>query len=542
MSVRIGFLGGLGNIGRNCASIEVDGKIALLDCGIMFPEEDMLGVDLVLPDFSSVLARPEDIACVILTHGHEDHVGSLGYFLREANVPVYGSELCLALARNRVEEAGLEPDMRVIAPNVWVEHGPFKFTFVRVAHSVPHATGVVLDTPEGVIVHTGDYKLDPTPIDGQPTDLMTFAGFGRQGVRLLLADSTNAERPGFVESEVSVGKEIKNLVAQAEGRVILACFASHLHRVQQIVDAVVASGRKFTFLGRSMVRNTEIARDLGILDYPDDQLVSIEQLAELSPEDTAVICTGSQGEPFAALSLMASGQHRNISLDPGDTVVISATPIPGNETNVSRVINKLIAAEATVFHGHNAHVHVSGHAAQDEIKTFINVIQPEAFIPVHGERRHLYANAGIAREVGVKTVEVCTDGDVAVLEDGEMRVERGAVPAGYVYLDGIDIGDVEGVLRDRRHLADDGVVIVTVGVDMSNGEIVIGPEVDSHGVRDEAESLHKGVVEAVIASVGNLDWPADLDTVRRRVRNTASRSVKSQINSRPVVIPVIIEV
>jgi len=542
MSVRIGFLGGLGEIGRNCASIEIGGKIALLDCGIMFPEEDMLGVDLVLPDFTSVLDRREDVSCVILTHGHEDHVGSLAYFLREVNVPVYGSELCVALARNRVEEVGIEPDMRAIPTNEWVEERPFRFTFVRVAHSVPHATGIVLDTPEGLIVHTGDYKLDPTPIDGEPTDLQTFAGFGRQGVRMLLADSTNAERPGFVESEASVGQEISDLVARADGRVILACFASHIHRVQQVLNAVVESGRKFTFLGRSMVRNTEIARELGVLDYPEEDLVSIDELAELPPGDTAVICTGSQGEPYAALSLMASGQHRNVTLGSGDTVIISATPIPGNETKVSRVINNLVGRGAHIFHSGNAHIHVSGHAAQDEIKTFVNVVQPQAFIPVHGERRHLYANAKLAEEVGVPEVEVCADGDVAVLEDGGIRIERSAIPAGYVYLDGVDISDVEDVIRDRRHLADDGVLIVTLGIDISTGEIVIGPDVDSHGVRDEAEELHSGVAKAVVTAVGNLEWPADLDAVRRRVRNTASRSVKRQMNSRPVVIPVIIEV
>ena len=542
MSVRISFLGGLGEIGRNCAAIEIDGKIALLDCGIMFPEEDMLGVDLVLPDFSSVLERADDVACVILTHGHEDHVGSLAYFLREVNVPVYGSELCVTLARNRVEEVGVEPDMRAVDTNEWIEEGPFRFTFVRVAHSVPHATGVVLDTPDGTIVHSGDYKLDPTPIDGEPTDLLTFAGFGRQGVQLLLADSTNAERSGFVESESSVGAEIENLVSRADGRVILACFASHLHRVQQVIDAVVASNRRFAFLGRSMIRNSEIARELGILDYPEEHLLEIGALAELPAAETAVICTGSQGEPYAALSLMASGQHRNIKLQPEDTVIISATPIPGNETKVSRVINNLVAAGAEVFHGGNAHVHVSGHAAQDEIKTFLNVIQPRSFVPVHGERRHLHANAKIAEEVGVEHVEVCVDGDIAVLEDGRLSIERAAVPAGYVYLDGVDIGDVEDVLRDRRHLADDGVLIVTVGVDISNGEIVIGPDVDSHGVRDDAESLHATVAGVVVDAMANLDWPADLDTIRRRVRNTASRSVKKQMNSRPVVIPVIIEV
>jgi ribonuclease J len=359
---------------------------------------------------------------------------------------------------------------------------------------------------------------------------------------LLLGDSTNAERPGFVESEASVGREIRELVSRAEGRVILACFASHIHRVQQVVDAVVASGRRFTFLGRSMVRNTEIAKNLGILDFADEGEVDIAELAELDPAETAVICTGSQGEPFAALSLMASGQHRHVTLDPGDTVIISATPIPGNEIKVSRVINKLVGSGADVFHGRNAHVHVSGHAAQDEIRTFMNVVQPQAFVPVHGERRHLFANAKLAREVGIDEVEVCVDGDVVVLEDGDLRVERSAIPAGYVYLDGIDIGDVEDVLRDRRHLADDGVLIVTLGVDIATGEIVIGPDVDSHGVRDDAEAIHKFVAEAVVSAVGSLDWPADLDTVRRRVRNTASRSVKKQLNSRPVVIPVIIEV
>ena len=542
MSVRLSFLGGLGEIGRNCAVLEIDGRLALLDCGIMFPEEDMLGVDLVLPDFSSVLDRADDLACVVLTHGHEDHVGSLAYLLKEVNVPVYGSELAVAFASNRVEEVGVDPDLRPVPTNEWVEDGPFRFTFVRVAHSVPQATGVVFDTPEGMVVHSGDYKLDPTPIDREPTDLATFAGFGRQGVRLLLADSTNAERPGFVASESTVGRELRDLVGQAQGRVILACFASHIHRVQQVLDAVVSTGRKFAFLGRSMVRNTEIARDLGILEYPVANQLEIDELAELEPEQTAVVCTGSQGEPFAALSLMASGQHRNITLDPGDTVIISATPIPGNETKVSRVINNLVASGADVYHGGNAHVHVSGHAAQDEIKTFLNVLRPQAFVPVHGERRHLYANAKLAREVGVEEIEVCVDGDVVVLDDGGLRVERAAIPAGYVYLDGIDIGDVEDVLRDRRHLADDGVLIVTLGVDISNGELVIGPDVDSHGVRDDATAIHEVVAEAVIAGVGNLDWPADLDTVRRRVRNTASRSVKKQINSRPVVIPVVIEV
>jgi ribonuclease J len=291
-----------------------------------------------------------------------------------------------------------------------------------------------------------------------------------------------------------------------------------------------------------MLRNTEIARDLGLLDYPNEGLLAVDDLADLDPADTAIICTGSQGEPFAALSLMASGQHRQIKLAAGDTVIISATPIPGNETKVSRVINNLIGTGADVYHGRNTHVHVSGHAAQEEIKTFLNVVQPQAFVPVHGERRHLYANGKLARQIGVGEVEVCVDGDVVVLEDGELRVERSAIAAGYVYLDGVDIGDVEDVLRDRRHLADDGVLIVTVGVDMGTGDLVIGPDVDSHGVRDDAEMIHKFVAEAVASAIAGLEFPADLDTVRRRVRNTASRAVKKQLNSRPVVIPVVIEV
>ena len=422
MTVRVGFLGGLGEIGRNCALVDVAGDLALLDCGLMFPEVDMLGVDLVLPDFSSVIERRDDVRCVILTHGHEDHIGSLAYFLREVNVPVYGSALTIALAGSRVEEMGIDADLRAVEPLEWVEEGSIKFALVHVAHSVPQATGVVFETPEGTIVHSGDFKLDPTPIDGKPTDLATFAGFGRRGVRLLLGDSTNAEVPGFVPSEVTVGKPLAEFVARADGRVILACFASHVHRVQQAINAVAASGRKLAFLGRSMLRVTAIAAELDALDIPKNLVVSLDELAELPPEQTAIICTGSQGEPFAALSLMASGNHRSITLEPTDTVILSATPIPGNETAVSRVINNLSRLGVPVHHGRNAPVHVSGHAARDEVRTFINVIKPSAFVPVHGEYRHMRANADLAREVGVPEVEICQDGDMLVLRNGKLSI------------------------------------------------------------------------------------------------------------------------
>ena len=542
MTVRVGFLGGLGEIGRNCALVDVAGDLALLDCGLMFPEVDMLGVDLVLPDFSSVIERRDDVRCVILTHGHEDHIGSLAYFLREVNVPVYGSALTIALAGSRVEEMGIDADLRAVEPLEWVEEGSIKFALVHVAHSVPQATGVVFETPEGTIVHSGDFKLDPTPMDGKPTDLATFAGFGRRGVRLLLGDSTNAEVPGFVPSEATVGKPLAEFVARADGRVILACFASHVHRVQQAINAVAASGRKLAFLGRSMLRVTAIAAELDALDIPKNLVVSLDELAELPPEQTAIICTGSQGEPFAALSLMASGNHRSITLEPTDTVILSATPIPGNETAVSRVINNLSRLGVTVHHGRNAPVHVSGHAARDEVRTFINVIKPSAFVPVHGEYRHMRANADLAREVGVPEVEICQDGDMLVLRNGKLSIERGALPAGYVYLDGSGIGDVEEVLRDRRHLADDGVLIVAVGYEISSGDIVFGPDVYSHGVSDEPDALHAAVAERVIQTLAGLDVPSDLDTVRRKVRTAGGRAVKKALNRRPVVFPVLIEV
>lgn len=542
MTVSVGFLGGLGEVGRNCAVVEIDGALALIDCGLMFPDDDMLGVDLVLPDLSSIIERADDLACVILTHGHEDHIGALSYLLREVNVPVYGRPLAVEFARPRLEDNGIEPDLRAVKPLEWVDHGPFRFSFIHVAHSVPEAAAVVFKTPEGVIVHSGDFKLDPTPIDGRPTDLAALAGFGRSGVRLLLGDSTNAERPGHVASESTVGKALGEIISQAEGRVIVACFASHIHRVQQVIDAIVSSGRRFSFLGRSMLRNTAIARDLGLLDYPEKLLVDIDELSKLAPEDTAVVCTGSQGEPYAALSLMAAGDHRRITLVDGDTVIISATPIAGNETKVSRVVNNLLRAGVDVLHGRNASVHVSGHAAQEELKLFLNVVRPEAFVPVHGEYRHLTAHAAIARTLGVPDVIVCEDGDRIVLEGGELSVERGVLPSGYVYLDGSGLGDIGDVLRDRRHLADDGVLIVTLGVELSTGDVVFGPDVDSHGVTDDPEDLHEQVAARVRQAIGDSELPLDLDNLRLRVRSVARRTVKVALDRRPVVFPVLIEV
>ncbi len=539
MSISITFLGGLGEIGRNCAAIEIDGKLALIDCGLMFPEEDMLGVDLVLPDFSWMIDRAADVVCVILTHGHEDHVGALSYFLAEINVPVYGTELTVNLAASRLEENGIDAQLHAMEDNEWREVGPFHFKLVPVSHSIPQGSGVAFQTDEGIIVHSGDFKLDPTPIDNRPTDLPTFAELGREGVRLLLADSTNAEQPGFIASESSLGRNLYDIIASAEGRVVAACFASHIHRVQQIVDAALADDRKIAFLGRSMLRNMEIGRELDIVDVPEDRVIAIDQVSNHDPESTIVICTGSQGEPFAALSLMAAGEHRNVKIGDGDTVLISATPIPGNEKKVSRVINGLLKTGADVFHGRNAKVHVSGHAAESELLTFLNVVRPRAFVPVHGEYRMLRAHAALAEAMDVRDVFVCEDGDRIVVDGKRTFVERRAVPAGYVYLDGSMVGDVKRAIRDRRHLADEGVVVITVGVDSTTGEIVYGPDLDSHGLMDQPEDMLSMVareIEAAIAS-GN----PDPDAVRRHVYDTARRIIKSETRLRPVVLPVVIE-
>lgn len=543
MSVSVTFLGGLGEIGRNCAAIEIDGRICLVDCGLMFPEEDMLGVDLVFPDWSWLIERKEDIDFVILTHGHEDHMGALAYFLRDIEVPVYGSRLTVEFARGRIEEMGIGAQLHPVELGDWRKHGPFKFKLVRVSHSVPDATAIAFDTPEGLIVHSGDFKLDPTPIDHQPTDLPSFAELGRQGVRLLLSDSTNAEVPGFVPSESSLGEPIADVIGDAEGRVIAACFSSHVHRVQQIVDAGVAAGRKIAFFGRSMHRNTTVAHDCGYLELPKDSVVDIKDLLDLPPSQQLLITTGSQGEPFAALSLMSRGRHKFVDVEPADTILISAKPIPGNETAVSKVISRLTRLGAKVVHGSNAPVHVSGHAAREELLTFINVVRPRAFVPVHGEYRHLHAHAQLARKMGVPEVDVLEDGDKVILEGESTKVVRRAVPAGYVYLDGASYGDVQSaVLRDRSHLADEGVVVVTVGIDR-DANVVHGPDLDSHGLMDDPDAVLAKAADAVTQAIAEgIDNAEDgMHGIQRLVRQATARVIRNEVSRKPVIIPVVFE-
>ena len=543
MSVSVTFLGGLGEIGRNCAAVEVEDRLVVIDVGLMFPEEDMLGVDLVFPDWSWLTERRADVECVIITHGHEDHMGALGYFLRDIPVPVYGTKLSLDLAASRVEELGVEADMRPVLPGDWVTQGLVRFMLIPVSHSVPEATGVALDTPEGVVVHSGDFKLDPTPIDGRPTDLPTFARLGLGGVRLLLGDSTNAERTGFEPSESSVGKPIADVIKDAPGRVIAACFSSHIHRVQQIVDGGRAAGRKIAFFGRSMHRITTVARELSVLEIPDHVLVDVDDLGSMPPEKQLLITTGSQGEPFAALSLMSQGRHKYVELTDTDTVLISARPVPGNETAVSKVISNLTRRGATVVHGANAPVHVSGHGRAEELLTFLNIVRPQAFVPIHGEYRHLDAHARLAGTMGVETVEVLEDGDRIILDGNKTLVERRAVPAGYVYLDGSSVGDVENaVLRDRSALADDGVVVVTVGIDHDTGDVLYGPDLDSHGLMQDPSTVLAKAAEAVLAAIeSHQPGRTDHADLQKTVRQAAGQVIRAETARKPVILPVIVE-
>ncbi|MGP0029740.1 MAG: ribonuclease J, partial [Acidimicrobiales bacterium] len=484
--VRVVFLGGLGEIGRNCACIEVDGRIIVLDCGIMFPDPDMPGVDLVLPEFTYLRENADRVDGIVLTHGHEDHTGGLAYLLRDLQVPIYGSELTVGLARHRVEEAGLgdRTDFVSVPDGGRVRLGACEVEFIPVTHSVPNAFAIAFHTPQGVILHSGDFKLDLQPVDGRRTDLSRMGELARtDGIRLLLSDSTNAEEPGFTESESSVGVTLRRVFASKPGqRIVVACFASHMHRVQQIIDAATANGRKVATLGRSMGKNVELGRRLGIITVPDGALVDIEQVDSVPPGKMCVISTGSQGEPMSALSLMATGDNKWLQVGRGDVVVISAHPIPGNEWSVGRVIDDLHRRGAEVVHSGAEAVHVSGHARQGELQTLMAVTRPECFVPVHGEYRHLVHHARLGLSMGITPAKVllCEDGDAVALT-AKGLVRDGRVPAGYVYVDGT-VGDIgHGVLRDRQKLAEEGVVMVVVTVDNRQGALSGAPVIETRG-------------------------------------------------------------
>jgi ribonuclease J len=552
-SVRIVFLGGLGEIGRNCFCLEVDGRILVVDCGLMFPDAAMPGVDLVLPDFTYLHDNRDRVEGVFLTHAHEDHAGGLAFLLRDIATPIYGSELSLALARNRIEEAGLTDRTEFVTVRDGERRsiGPFDCQFVPVTHSVPHGFATAFFTPAGTILHTGDFKLDLTPVDGRRTDLALLGEIARRngGVRLLLSDSTNAERPGFTPSESTVGATLRSLFREyPQRRFIVTSFASHLHRVQQVVDAAILNGRKLAFVGRSMDHNVKIARELGLLAVPESAIIDIEETSKYPPSEVCIVCTGSQGEPMSALALMAAHEHRYVKLSSDDVVVISAHAIPGNESNVSRVIDSLHRAGAEVVHIGNAPVHVSGHASQEELKFVLNLLSPDWFIPVHGEYRHLVHHAQLASAVGVAPdhVLICEDGDAVELGPLGLEVERRAVPAGYLYVDGI-VGDVgHGVLRDRRVLSEEGVVVVIVTVDSTTGEIVNGPEIVTRGwvYAPEAEDLLEEAKQVVRDSLAQIarEGATDFETVQRHTRRSVARFIDERTRRRPIVVPVVMEV
>ena len=549
--VTITFLGGLGEIGRNCMVLEQDDQLLLLDCGLMFPELEHLGVDLILPDFTWLRENADRVIGCIATHGHEDHVGGLSYLLRELSFPIYGSALTLGLARNRIEEAGLLSRTELVPVTDGERRmiGPFDVEFIPVTHSVPHGFATAFHTPQGVLMHTGDWKLDLTPVDGRLTDLTRMGAIAYEsGVRLLMSDSTNADSHGHSRSEKSVGAVLYDLFHEHEGRrIVIACFASHVHRVQQIADAAIAFGRKVATLGLSMKKNMRLAREMGLLDIPERSIIDIEDIGDLPDGDICVISTGSQGEPMSALTRMANGENRWLTIGDGDTVILSSHPIPGNEMDVSKVIDGLVRLGAKVVHSGIEDVHATGHAKQEEIKTLLSIVEPQWYMPVHGEYRHLVANAELARVMGVPPERslVCADGDQLTIDDQGIRVS-GQVPAGYLYVDGI-VGDVgQGVLRDRRVLAEEGVVVVVVSVAIEDGAILTGPEIITRGwvYAPEAEALLDECADVVRQAIKDLFVEAgtpDLESLQRAVRRAAGRFVNDRTKRKPMIVPVVME-
>jgi ribonuclease J len=546
--VKITFLGGLGEIGRNCACLEVDDRIMLIDCGLMFPDLEMLGVDLVLPDFSYLYANADRVEGCIATHGHEDHTGGLSFLLRDISFPIYGSELTLGLAHSRIEEAGLldRTEFVPVHDGERRQIGPFDCEFIPVTHSVPHGFATAFHTPQGVILHSGDFKIDLTPVDGRLTDLARLGSLGHDpGVRLLLADSTNAEEPGHSVTETGVGQVLYDLFHAHDGRrIVTACFASHVHRVQQIADAAVAFDRKIATLGMSMKKNVRLARSMGLLRIPEERLIDIEDIEDHEPGKICIISTGSQGEPMSALALMAATESRWLTLTPDDTVILSSHPIPGNEMNVSKVIDGLVRQGVEVVYSGIADVHATGHAKSEELKTYHSIVRPEWFVPVHGEYRHLVAHAKIARAMGTapERVWVCEDGHQLELTDEGLRA-AGKVPAGYLYVDGT-IGDVgQGVLRDRKVLAEEGVVVVIVTVDVETGALISTPEIVTRGwiYEAEAEGLLAECAADVEKAVGEVKDATDIEAVQRAVRRAAGRFVNKETKRRPMIVPVVLE-
>ena len=543
-------LGGLGEIGKNLTVYEYMNDIIVVDLGSIFPSEDMPGVDLVIPDISYLERNREKVRGYFITHGHEDHIGAVPYVMRKLPAPLYGTQLTLALCENKLKEHRLTDvaPLKVVEPGDVIEAGCFKVEFIHVNHSIPGACALAIHTPVGVVVHTGDFKVDYTPQDGAPLDFGRFAELGNQGVLALLADSTNVERPGYTMSEKKVAETFKALFERATGRIIIAMFASNVSRIQAVVDSSIRFGRKVCLVGRSMVNVSKVAMQYGYLKIPEENLITVDDLDRYNDDEITVVTTGSQGEPMSGLSRMAFAEHRKLEIRESDMVIISATPIPGNEKSVSRVINQLFSIGAEVIYEALAEVHVSGHARQEELKLMHSLVRPKFFVPVHGEYRHLHHHANLALSLGMPEDNVLIPeiGDVIELDGKSINV-TGMVPSGSVLIDGLGIGDVGAVvLRDRRHLAEDGLLVVVMGVDHELGSVISGPDIISRGFvyMREADELVDGAREAArraIDAFGPID-STDWNHLKGDVRDSVQRYVFDTIKRNPMILPIIVEI
>lgn len=548
--IRMISLGGIGEIGKNMMVIESGKDLIIIDAGVMFPEDDMLGVDLVIPDTTYLVENADRIRAIFLTHGHEDHIGGVPFLLKQVNVPVYGTKLTLGLLKLKLAEHNLErsTELKEIKAGDYIKIGTFGVEFIHVNHSIPDVVALAIHTPLGVIVYCSDFKFDQTPIDGKVTDFYKLAELGRKGVLCLLSDSTNAERPGYTESERTVGETFARVFARAEGRIFIATFASNVHRLQQIVDAAVAQGRKIGVIGRSMVNVVSIAQELGYLKIPQGILLDIEQIDKLPANRVVIITTGSQGEPMSALTRIAMAEHRQLEIAKGDTVIISANPIPGNEKSVGKIINHLFKEGATVVYEPHLGIHTSGHAKQEELKLLLNLTKPKYFIPIHGEHRMLMKHAELAESTGIPKENICITeiGLVLEFDKSGLRVTD-RVTSGQVFVDGLGVGDVGNiVLRDRRQLSSDGIVVVVVTINGKNGEVISGPDIVTRGfvyVRESEQLIEeaRGRVRQVLMECeeqGIKEW----GVLKQSMREVLFRYFYEKTKRRPMILPVIMEV
>ena len=543
-------IGGLGEFGLNMMAYEYGDDLIIIDAGLMFPEEDMPGVDLVVPDITYLITNRDKIRGIIVTHGHEDHIGGLAFFLRQINVPVYGTELTLAIAKGRLREYNIlqNAQLHVIDPDEPLTLGCFELRFIRVTHSIPDAITVAIHTPVGTILHASDFKFDLTPVDNRVTEIHKLAALGQEGVLLLISDSTNADRPGYTPSERSIYSDLDRIFQNTEGCLFLSTFSSSLHRVQQFIDLAVKNRRLISVTGRSLVNNIRIASELGHLNVPPDLLIDPREVKRFNRHEVAVLSTGSQGEPRSAMSLMSMDNHAVLQIEPGDTVVLSARIIPGNERSVGHLINHLLRRGADVFHESNSNVHVSGHGAQEDLKLMINLVLPKFFVPMHGEYRHLVRHAELAESVGIpyENIKVVENGDLVRLTQDSCEID-GREPSGRVFVDGrIEMGLEDIVLHDRHQLSQDGMVIPIVVLNSSNGEIDAGPDIVSRGFvyMDESDDLMNEAKEIVIRSIEKLSKEAksETDTVQEEIRIVLRRFFTKQTDRRPMVLPVVMRV